>query len=232
MSIAKMLGLAIVGLIVIMVIRSVGLPDISAPTNMDWMMYVLPILFLIVGFALVYNKISGGWGMVILGLFVLWLGYDNVADTGRNIGQGVNELTSGLNENGPLPTTGKIVLDRTIGDPQVFALAGTYRQVDVLPGHRVCYDPYDKVGFGDDTGPTVHYVKSKTDDVIHVHMYLVLYGHDCRLSPPAPDESARPETELNRQAHASGRGGFSFTQTFFYCGTSSPKVPTAIVKMP
>lgn len=93
MSGSKLFGWAMIGLVILIAIRSIGLPDVSAPTNMDWMMYVLPVLFLIAGFVLVYKKVNGGWWMVGLGLIVLWLGYDNVADTGRNVGQGARNIS-------------------------------------------------------------------------------------------------------------------------------------------
>jgi hypothetical protein len=209
MSLSKMIGWAIVGLVFIMIIRVIDLPDISVPTNMDWMMPALPILFLIAGFVLIYRKISGGWFIVILGLIALWLGYDNVVDAGKNIGQATTELTRSLNESGPLPTTGEIVPSRTFGDLRVFALADTWRKVKLPPGTEICIDPITAVQKRPDSTSAVMYYRSLArGQTVHVHFYFMPYGHDCVLSPPAPDETARPEAGLNRQAHESERGGF------------------------
>ena len=146
---------------------------------------------------------------------IFWIGYDNVINTGRNIGQWTTEQTDRLNEDGPLPTSGEIVLSRTFGDLQVFALADTWRRIDVTPGSELCADPITAVQMRPDSTNAVKYVRGLSrGQVTHVHFYFMPYGHDCVLSPPAPDESARPETELNRQAHESERGGFSLSKLF------------------
>lgn len=129
---------------------------------------------------------------------ILFLGVGNIIETGNNVGTALRESSRGLNENGPLPTTGKIELERTFGNPQVFALANTYRRIDVPPGTELCADPIHFVDQGQESTPAVRYVRSNIEGmVVNIHFYFMPYGESCVLLPLSPDPRARTEEDSN-----------------------------------
>ena len=123
----------------------------------------------------------------ILTCLILLFGVDNLIETGHNVGTAVREASSGLNKNGPLPTTGKIELERSFGNPQVFALANTYRSIEVPPGTELCADPVHMVKQGEQSTPAIRYVRSaKKGEMVHINFYFMPYGESCVLLPYKP----------------------------------------------
>ena len=201
MSAGKIVGLAIVGFVVIMVVRTLGIPSIEGmPTgDLKWLLLMaIPFAFIIAGVAMMYKKIGGGIILLVLGIIILLFNPANIAEVGNNVGTAVREASRGLNENGPLPTTGKIELEQTFENPQVFALANTYRRLDVPPGFELCADPIHFVDQGQESTPAVRFVRSKFEEVeVHINFYFVPYGDNCVLLTPSPDPRARTEEDSN-----------------------------------
>ena len=134
----------------------------------------------------------------IITCLILFFGVGNIIETGNNVGTAIREASRGLNENGPLPTTGQIELERTFGNPQVFALADTYRRIDVPPGAELCADPIHMVDQGQESTPAVRYVRSNIEGVVvNIHFYFMPYGESCVLLPPSLDPRARTEENSN-----------------------------------
>lgn len=222
--------LVVVGLVGFAFFVLFGLPALvnegGNTNNHTTLLTLLAVGLTIAGVVLWFKK-GTGQILALLGVIILLVGPATVV----HLSQSFMRWTQGGDESGPLPTTGEIVPSRTFGELRVFALADTWREVNVIPGSELCADPVTEVQMRPDSTDAVKYLRGmKRGQVTHVHFYFMPYGDDCVLSSPAPDETARPETQTNRQAHESERGGFSLSK--YYCGTSRPKVPTAIVKMP
>lgn len=100
MSAGKLSALAIMIFVALMFVRAFGLPTGNPFSGMSLFGYGLPIILAIAGAAMVYKKINGGGWLIILALAIIWLGTDNVAETGKNLGQGARELSRDLVENG------------------------------------------------------------------------------------------------------------------------------------
>lgn len=67
-------------------------------------------------------------------------------------------------------------------EPQTrfITIGSAWHEERVPPGKRVCYDPFDKLTFREDTNEVVHYLKSKDDKPLSVHIYHVRYGQPCK----------------------------------------------------
>lgn len=204
MNAGKIAGLAIAALVAIMIVRAVGIPSIGGMPTLPmndlkwWLLMAIPFTFIIAGIVMMHKKIGGGIILLALGLAILLFNPANIAEVGNNAGTALAEASRGLNENGPLPTTGKIELERTFGNPKVFALANTYRRLDVPPGTELCADPIHFVDQGRQSTPAVRYVRSNIEGtVVNIHFYFMPYGESCDLLPSSPDPRARTEENSN-----------------------------------
>lgn len=179
MSAGRIVGLAILCFVVVMVIRAFGIPSIEGIPTDDlkwWLLMAIPFTLIIAGVAMMNKKIGGGIILLVLGIIILLFNPANIAEVGNNVGTAVREASRGLNENGPLPTTGKIELERTFANPQVFALADTYRRIDVPPGTELCADPISMVEQSEESTPAVRYVRSNIEVEVHINFYFMPYG--------------------------------------------------------
>ena len=59
-------------------------------------------------------------------------------------------------------------------------IGAAWHEEKVPLGKRVCYDPFDKLSFREDTNEAVHYTKSKDSKPIGVHIFHVRYGQPCK----------------------------------------------------
>lgn len=165
---------------------------------------LLPIILIGAGAVMIYKKIArSGMALVGLGLITLWLGTANVAQVGNDLGTIARGVTGGYSDT-IITTTGKIELERTFGNPQVFALANTYRRLDVPPGYELCADPIHFVDQGRQSTPAIRYLRSNIEGtVVNIHFYFMRYGESCDLLPSSPDPRARTEEDSNSHlAHA------------------------------